>query len=45
MLSAFEYSADLWRHCLSANCLGSLVNYTEGTGFVLAPSGKYLIFQ
>lgn len=45
MLSASEDSADCWRHCLSVNCLGCLSNNTEGSGFMLAPSGKHLIFQ
>lgn len=45
MTSAFEDSADLLRHCLSANCLRSLKNNTEGTGQILAASGKHLIFH
>jgi len=45
MLSAFGDSEDLWRRSLSANCLGSLDNNTEGTEFDLASSGKYLIFK
>lgn len=45
MLSASEDSADRWRHCLSVNFLGCLSNNNEGSGFMLAPSGKHLILQ
>lgn len=45
MTSEFEDSADLLRHCFSANCLRSIENNTEGSRYILAAPNKHLIFH